>query len=89
MKHKLHCNQKLKKQYNKILQDYEKEGIIKKINEVCEPGTSHYLPRRAVVTENCDTSKVRIVFDAFMKQKRSTSFKRITSFGTLFITLIV
>ena len=69
MKHKLHCNQKLKEQYNKILQDYEKEGIIKKVNEVCEPGTSHCFPLRAVINENRDPSKVKIVFDGSSKQK--------------------
>ena len=46
LKHKLDCNQKLKEQYDNILKDYEKEGIIEKVNEVCEPGTSHYLPHR-------------------------------------------
>ena len=30
LKHKLDCNQKLKEQYNNILQDYEKEGIIER-----------------------------------------------------------
>ena len=44
LKYKLDCNQKSKEQYNNILQDSEKKGIIKKVNEVCEPGTSHYLP---------------------------------------------
>ena len=28
LKYKLDCNQKLKEQYNNIVQDYEKEGII-------------------------------------------------------------
>ena len=40
LKHKFDCNQKLKEQYNNILKDYEKEGITKKVSEVCEPGTS-------------------------------------------------
>ena len=44
LKHKLDCNLKLTEQYDKILKDYEKEGIIEKVNEVCEPGTSHYVP---------------------------------------------
>ena len=67
MKHKLDYNQKLKEQYDNVLKNYEKEGIIKKVNEVCEPGTSHYLPHPAVIKENGDTSKVRIVFDESSK----------------------
>ena len=43
--------------------------LSKKIDEVCEPGTSHYLPHRAVIKENRDRSKVRIVFDRSSKQK--------------------
>ena len=69
MKHKLDCNQKLKEQYNNILKDYDKEGIIEKVNKVCEPGTSHCLPHRAAIKENGDTSKVRIAFDGSLKQK--------------------
>ena len=69
MKHKLDSNQKLKEQCDNILEDYEKGGIIGKINEVCEPGTSHYLPHRAVIKENHNTSKLRIVFDGSSKQK--------------------
>ena len=67
MKHKLDCNQKLKEQYNNILKDYEKEGIIQIVNEVCEPGTSHYLPHRAVIKENHHTSRIRMVFDGSLK----------------------
>ena len=69
LKHKLDRNQKLPEQHDKILKDCEKEGIIEKENDVCEPGTSHYLPHRAVIKENRDTSKVRIVFGGCPKQK--------------------
>ena len=43
--------------------------IIEKVNQVCEPVTSHDLPHRAVREENGNTSKVRIVFDVPSKQK--------------------
>ena len=55
LKHKLNCNQKLKEQYNNIL--HEKEGIIEKVNEACEPGTSHYLRHRAVMKERSKNLK--------------------------------
>ena len=41
---------------------------MEKVNEVCQVGTLHYLPHRAVVKENRDTSKERIVFDGSSKQ---------------------
>ena len=41
---------------------------MEKVNEVCQVGTWHYLPHRAVVKENRDTSKERIVFDGSSKQ---------------------
>ena len=77
LKHKLDCNQKLKEQCDNILKDYEKEGIIEKVNEVCEPGASHYLPHQAVIKENRDTSKVRIVFDGSSKQKDQPAFNEL------------
>ena len=59
----------MKEQYNSVLQDYEKGGIIEKVNEVFEPGTSHYFPHWVVIKENRDTCKVRIVIDGSSKQK--------------------
>ena len=65
LKHKLDCNHKLIEQYDNILKDCDKQGIIEKVNEVCEPGTSYYHPHRTVIKENCNVSKVRIVFNGF------------------------
>ena len=75
LKQNLDCNQKLKEQYNNILQDYKKEGIIKKVNKVCERGTSHYLPHRAVLKENRDTSKIKNRLRWILETKTSTSIK--------------
>ena len=55
------------KDYDEILQGYEKEGIIERVPEKeisKERGKVHYLPHRAVVKENRETTKIRIVFDA-------------------------
>ena len=86
--HKLYCNQKLKEQYDNILKDYEKEGIIEKVNEVCEPGTSHYLPHRAVIKENRDTSKVRTVFDGSSKQKSQPALNELLHSGPCLLPLL-
>ena len=88
MKHKLDYNQKLKEQYDNILKNYEKEGIIEKVNEVCEPGTSHYLPHRAAKKENCDTSKVRIVFDGSSKQKDQPALNELLHSGPCLLPLL-
>ena len=51
--------------YDKVLKDYEDEGIIERVpdheiyNNPC-----HYLPHRGVVREDKETTKLRIVFDA-------------------------
>ena len=44
-----------------------KRVLSKEVNEVCEPGTMHYLPHQAVIKDDCDTSKVRIVFNGSSK----------------------
>ena len=51
---------------------------MEKTIEICEPGTSHYLPRRPNVKENRETSKVKIAFDGSLKYKSELSiYKRI------------
>ena len=87
MKHKLDCNQKLKEQYNNISKDYEKEGIIKNVNGVCEPSTSNYLPHRGVIKGNRNTSKVKIVFDGSLKQKDQPALNELLHSGTCLLPL--
>ncbi|XP_066934625.1 uncharacterized protein [Clytia hemisphaerica] len=53
--------------YDQIIKDYEKDSIIEKVPEeeiAKDRGKVHYLPHRAVVKENRETTKIRIVFDA-------------------------
>ena len=54
---------------DQIINDYLSMGIIEKVplhNNV-EPGTIHYLPSRAVVKSESETTKVRVVSDASSK----------------------
>ena len=88
MKHKLDRNQKLKEQYKDILQDYEKESTIEKVNEVCEPSTSYYLTHRAVIKENCNTSKPRIIFDGASKQKNQPALNELLHSGLCLLSLL-
>ena len=64
-------NKNLFTDYDKVIKQYLKEGIveyIKNINKII-PGQVHYLPHRAVIRENNDTTKLRIIFDPSSKAK--------------------
>jgi len=57
-------------EYDEIIKQYEKDSIIEKVpsNEMSkESGNVHYLPHRAVVREDRQTTKIRVVFDASCK----------------------
>ena len=45
-------------------------GIIEKVplNQNIEPGTIHYLPHRAVIKSERETTEIRVVFDASSEQ---------------------
>ena len=54
-------------QYHKIIKQYINDGIVKPVSSTktsYDLESVHYLPHRAVVRQNRDTTKVRIVFDA-------------------------
>ena len=52
-----------------VIKEYEENQIIEKVSsiEVTGPGDVHYLPRRPVVRDDRETTKIRIVFDALAK----------------------
>ena len=53
-------------EYDKVFSEYEREGIIKRVPKDCiykESGGVHYLPHRAVVRNDKNTTKIRVVFD--------------------------
>ena len=64
---KLQKNSSLFTEYDKIIKNYIKEGIVETVQTNGAPGEVHYLPHRAVVRENKNTMKVIIVFDASSK----------------------
>ena len=61
---RLKKDKQLELEYNNILADYEKSGIIERVVNSGSPGRVHYLPHREVVRRDKTTTKVRIVFDA-------------------------
>ena len=63
---RLNENNTLKREYNGILVDYYKHGIIDEVKE-CDhinPGEFHYLSHKAVYRTDKETTKTRIIFDA-------------------------
>ena len=54
-------------QYDAIIQEQKEDGIVE--SAPVEPkGTEFYIPHRAVVRENAETTKLRIVYDASARE---------------------
>ena len=68
---KLEQNPKIYEQYNDIISQQAAEGVIEKVTDHEPVGKVHYLPHRAVVRENVETTKVRVVYDASSKDRKS------------------
>ena len=69
---KLRKDPKLLEQYDQQIHKYLEEGIIEKAPDDIK-GKEFYLPHKAVVKENAETTKVRIVYDASAKPEGSPS----------------
>ena len=72
---KLKRNPEVLREYDKIIKEQEKEGIVEKVpKEEIDKATNkiHYLPHQAVVRQHAETTKVRIVYDASAKQSKSS-----------------
>ncbi len=71
---KLQKDEEIAREYDKIIKEQYKAGIIDKVEEEEEKeikvGT-HYLPHHPVVRKNAETTKVRVVFDASAKSHKS------------------
>jgi len=54
-------------QYNAIIQEQKEEGIVESVP--AEPkGTEFYIPHRAVVCENAESTNLRIVYDGSARE---------------------
>ena len=69
----LNENNTLKGEYNGILVDYYKHGIIEEVKECghVNPGEVHYLRHKVVYRTDKETTKTPIVFDASAKMDTS------------------
>ena len=59
------------RKYDDIIREQEETGIIEKVPALGNVGRTHYLAHQAVVREDAETTKVRIVFDASCKSRKS------------------
>ena len=67
---KLKKQPELIEQYDNIIKEQKRENIIEEVsndNEAVE-GVTHYLPHKAVIRDDKETTKMRMVFDASAKQ---------------------
>ena len=88
LKSKLKKKPLLFSEYNNIIQGYIDEGIVEVVDDPGEPGEVHYLPHRAVIREDKETTKIRIVFDASSKLQDQPSLNDCLYSGPCFLPSI-
>ena len=74
-----------------MIKDYLKEDIVEIVppsEVIVLPGFAHYLPHTAVVKENRETTKVRIVFDGSAHNTNEPSINYVLYFGPCLLPLI-
>ena len=57
--------------YNDIIQTQLSQGIVERTDEVVKDGREFYIPHEAVVRENAESTKIRIVYDDFARTNAS------------------
>ena len=85
---RLNKNKLLLKKYDDIIKDYLKEGIVEEANNIPEKGRVHYLPHRAVIRNDKETSKIRVVYDASSKVKNEGSLNDRLESGPCLLPLL-
>ena len=91
MESRLSNNNDLFNEYDKIIKDYIKEDIVEIVppsEEIVLLGSAHYLPHRAVVNENRETTKVRTVFDGSAHSSNEPSINDVLYCGPYLLPLI-
>ena len=84
---KLQNNDELKKNYCWVLNEYESQGIIERVDHIAEPGGVLYLPHHAIVKNKKETSKIRIVFDGSSYLKNELSINEFLEPSPCFLLL--
>ena len=66
---KMRNNHELAEQYDKVIQDQLKLGVIERVKPGPTDTMRHYIPHHAVVNLSKTTTKVRVVYDASAKTR--------------------
>lgn len=75
---KLNNNSQLKQSYTAFIEEYKNLGHL---NEIKRPIFGYYLPHHAVLREQSETTKLRVVFDASAKTNSGKSLNDIQYVG--------
>ena len=84
LKNELDRDPDLKREHHEILQNYIKKGIIEKVDDEETQGKAYYLPHRAVMGSDKETTKVCIIFDGSAKVDQCTSLNEGLYSGPIF-----
>ena len=68
---KLEQNPKIYEQCNDIISQQATDGLREKVTDLEPVGKVHYIRHKAVVRENVETTKVRVVYDTSSKDRKS------------------
>ena len=72
MVNRLRRDPTLLKEYNAIIEEQIKQGIVERVPvEEENNSATHYIPHHGVVRNDRDTTKLRIVFDGSAKEKNN------------------
>ena len=62
----------LLQKYDKVIKDQLEKGVIEAVDEQKEQSDKqHYIPHHAIIKPENNTTKLRVVYDAFTKTKKS------------------
>ena len=58
------------KAYNAVIKEQAALGIVERIPELETPKRIHYLPHHAIFRKDAKTTKLRVVYDASLKEEK-------------------
>ena len=74
--------------YNDVISQQVKDGIVEQVSELESASQIHYLPHKAVIRGNAETTKLRIVYDASCRDKTEVSLNDCLHIGPALTPLI-
>lgn len=60
---RLRSNPNMLLEYDKIIKDQLRQGIVERVEGLSNQGNFHYLPHHGVVRQDSETTKLRVVYD--------------------------